>query len=330
MAQQPAMLQHGGMRGFEHLEHHNPHGAGGGGPVMDEFLDHMFAMPPASCFDMVPRGGVAGWEYSSSNGNSNAASAATVAGHQASAAAMAGGQGPQGDSNGSIGQKLFTMSLLPPGLLSGVLGGGQGLSNNKKGSESIEFGGLESQMQQDSAAREGRNELIEGGGGEESNRRVRIAGGGSGGDVGNGGAGGQVGGGMAAAAGHGTSLTRSASLGSSGSEDSGPQQQQRNGGGKGGDPSGTGAPVAPTWFNGGGVSQMPMGLAPAKAENVLVLGEIDSHDTQSLGKRFREDDEALLHEGRPRTTVCVLSWTSHECVLNLHLVFHANLGCLVF
>lgn len=310
MAQQPAMLQHGGMRGFEHLEHHNPHGAGGGGPVMDEFLDHMFAIPPASCFDMGPRGGVAGWEYSSSNGSSNAAAAAaaTVAGHQASAAAMAGGQGPQGDNNSGMG-KLFTMSLMPPGLLSGVLGGNQGLSNNKKGNESIEFGGLDSQMQQDSSAREGRNELIEGGGGEESTRRVRIPGGGSGGDGGNGGAGGQMGG-MAAAAGHGTSLTRSASLGSSGSEDSGPQQQQqqqRNGGGKGGDQSGTGAPVAPTWYNGGGVSQMPMGLTPAKAENVLVLGEIDSHDTQSLGKRFREDDDALLHEGRPRTTVCILS-----------------------
>lgn len=94
------------------------------------------------------------------------------------------------------------------------------------------------------------------------------------------------------------SLTRSASLGSSGSEDSGGAQPAK------GDNSPP--PVAPTWRQPyvGSVPPLPMTITQAKAESIMGLGEINSHDTQSLGKRFRDDDEAPLRDSRPGTTVC--------------------------
>lgn len=90
-------------------------------------------------------------------------------------------------------------------------------------------------------------------------------------------------------------LTRSVSLGSSASEESGPQQ------GKGDQLMGS--MVAPSKHlqqpyggAGSGVPTLPMNFAPAKAENVMLVGEMDSHNAH--GKRFREDED-----GRPRPTV---------------------------
>uniref|UniRef100_A0A7I4B7A5 BHLH domain-containing protein n=1 Tax=Physcomitrium patens TaxID=3218 RepID=A0A7I4B7A5_PHYPA len=89
-------------------------------------------------------------------------------------------------------------------------------------------------------------------------------------------------------------LTRSVSLGSSASEESGPQQ------GKGDQLMGS--MVAPSKHlqqpyggAGSGVPTLPMNFAPAKAENVMLVGEMDSHNAH--GKRFREDED-----GRPRPT----------------------------
>jgi hypothetical protein len=96
---------------------------------------------------------------------------------------------------------------------------------------------------------------------------------------------------------HGDSLTRSLSLGSSASEDSGPQQ------GKGDQLMGSVVAPAnhlqqPYGGAGSGVPPRPMNFSQAKAENVLLVGEMDSHNAQTLGKRFRDDDDGLA-----RTTV---------------------------
>ncbi len=98
-----------------------------------------------------------------------------------------------------------------------------------------------------------------------------------------------------------SSLVRSVSMGSSGSEDSGGQP------GQGGDHSSS-PPTAPTWQQPyvGVVPPLPTNLAHAKAENTLGRGGefSSSHDnTQTLGKRFREDEEGPLCENHSGITV---------------------------
>lgn len=84
------------------------------------------------------------------------------------------------------------------------------------------------------------------------------------------------------------SLTRSLSLGSSASEDSGPQQQKVV--------AGASQQQQPSYGAPGPGPSLPMNFP--KSENVMLVGEMDSHNAQSLGKRFREDDD-----NHPRTTV---------------------------
>ena len=249
MAQQPsttmmmAMQQqqvhggghHHGAMGFHHhgMGAQAPGVGGGGGagaPVMDEFLEHMFAMPGGGMFDM----------------------------------AGAGARGGQWDHNAG---KAF-----------GVGGLASGMGLGKKGNEGVEYGGLS-----DVQIRHHQQQQQQGGGGRGEGgagalpvtREVRNG-----------------------AAVHGDSLTRSLSLGSSASEDSGPQQ------GKGDQLMAS--VVAPSNHlqqpyggAGSGVPPLPMNFAQAKAESVLLVGEMDSHNAQTLGKRFRDDDDGL-----PRTTVC--------------------------
>lgn len=86
------------------------------------------------------------------------------------------------------------------------------------------------------------------------------------------------------------SLTRSLSLGSSASEDSGPQQQQQQK-----VVAGASQQQQPSYGAPGPGPSLPMNFA--KTENVMLVGEMDSHNAQSLGKRFREDDD-----NHPRTT----------------------------
>ncbi|KAG0625921.1 hypothetical protein M758_2G088500 [Ceratodon purpureus] len=154
------------------------------------------------------------------------------------------------------------------------VGGGAGkafMGMGKKGGDGVDYGLSEVQIrhhQQQQNPSGGGGRVGEGGGGAPGAREVR-----NGGTV------------------HGDSLTRSLSLGSSASEDSGPQQgkasvgnhlqqQQQAYGGAG-----------------SGVPPLPMNFAQAKAENVLMVGEMDSHNAQTLGKRFRDDDDGL-----PRAT----------------------------
>ncbi|CAK9189478.1 unnamed protein product, partial [Sphagnum troendelagicum] len=112
-----------------------------------------------------------------------------------------------------------------------------------------------------------------------------------------------TGGAMNAAAGPrgSSSLVRSVSMGSSGSEDSGGQP------GQGGDHSSS-PPTAPNWQQPyvGVVPPLPTNLAHAKAENTLGRGgEFGSSrdNTQTLGKRFREDEEGPLCENHSGITV---------------------------
>ncbi len=98
-----------------------------------------------------------------------------------------------------------------------------------------------------------------------------------------------------------SSLVRSVSMGSSGSEDSGGQP------GQGGDHSSSPA-TAPTWQQPyvGVVPPLPTNLAHAKAENTLGGGgEFSSSydNTQTLGKRFREDEDGPLSENHSGITV---------------------------
>lgn len=186
--------------------------------------------------------------------------------------AGAGGRGGQWDYNvGSSAGKAFGVG----GMSSGV-----GVGLTKKGNEGVDYGLSDVQIrhhhQQQQQQPQGAVGRGEGGTGALPVAR----------EVRNG------------AVGHGDSLTRSLSLGSSASEDSGPQQ------GKGDQLMGSG--VAPSNhlqqpYGGGGGSGVPplsINFAQAKAENVLLVGEMDSHNVQSLGKRFRDDDDGL-----PRTTV---------------------------
>lgn len=143
----------------------------------------------------------------------------------------------------------------------------------KKASDGVDYGLSEVQIrhQQQQQQSQQQNQSGRGEGGSGGGREVRNG-----------------------AAVHGDSLTRSLSLGSSASEDSGPQQ-------------GKASVVAPGNHlqqqqpyggAGSGVPPLPMNFAQAKAENVLMVGEMDSHNAQTLGKRFRDDDDGL-----PRATV---------------------------
>lgn len=181
--------------------------------------------------------------------------------------AGAGGRGQQWDYNvSSAASKGF--------------GVGGMSSLGKKGNEGVDYGLSEVQIRH----QQQQQQQQQGGGG-----RGEVQGGSGGGAVREARNGGAV---------HGDSLTRSLSLGSSASEDSGPQQ------GKGDQLMAS--VVAPSSHlqqpsyggAGSGVPPLPMNFAQAKAENVMLVGEMDSHNAQSLGKRFREDDE-----GHPRTTV---------------------------
>jgi hypothetical protein len=116
----------------------------------------------------------------------------------------------------------------------------------------------------------------------------------------------------------GGSLTGSASVGSSGSEDSGGQLGR-------GDHSPP-PPTALTWqqqqqqppYVGAVPPPLPMSLAQAKVENILGRGEFNSHNAQMLGKRFREDEEGLLHENHSGITVRPAEF--HESALQSWLV----------
>jgi hypothetical protein len=107
------------------------------------------------------------------------------------------------------------------------------------------------------------------------------------------------------------SLTRSTSVGSSGSEDSGGQL------GRG---DHCPPPAAPTWCQpyAGMVPHLPMNPAQTKAEHVLCHGEFSSQDAPSLGKRFREDDEDSLCENHSGITVTPQSLVHQLTILILH------------
>lgn len=149
----------------------------------------------------------------------------------------------------------------------GVGGMSSGVGLSKKGNEGVDYGLSEVQIRQHQHQQQGG-----GGRGEGGSSAVREAR-------------------------NGDSLTRSLSLGSSASEDSGSQQQ-----GKGDQlMASVGAPPSSHLqqpYAGSGVPPLPINFAQAKAENVMLVGEMDSHNAQSLGKRFREDDDS-----HPRTTV---------------------------
>ncbi|KAH8951573.1 hypothetical protein BDL97_09G035000 [Sphagnum fallax] len=284
-------------------------------PAMEEFLEHIFAMP---------------WDY-------NAGAGAMAMERVGADFAMVGvGANNNGDNNNidsggssmsTAAQKRFTMSLTPPGLLNnGTLVGGnqasalvssQALVNQvleekkESGVESVHCSAddalitthLHQQQQQlqgeetqsprilclcllflrrsVSFVRQDAGELA-----TERRRESRFAA-----DV-------QdflEGWSCLIYLGWVASLTRSTSVGSSGSEDSGGQL------GRG---DHCPPPAAPTWCQpyAGMVPHLPMNPAQTKAEHVLCHGEFSSQDALSLGKRFREDDEDSLCENHSGIT----------------------------
>ncbi|KAH9573722.1 hypothetical protein CY35_01G015800 [Sphagnum magellanicum] len=266
-------------------------------PVIDEFLEQIFAMP---------------WEYNNAGAGGMGMERAGTGG----AVMMAGGgvdannsnnSTTNGSSSSSMGaaaaQKLFTMSLMPTTRLlnnGGTLGalGGQHVREEKNESSGLESGHYSAaeeaviaarlHQQQQQQGKELRGEAC-------AMERVTLATQ----EPGSGSPGLQQ---MNAAAGPrgSSSLVRSVSMGSSGSEDSGGQP------GQGGDHSSSPS-TAPTWQQPyvGVVPPLPTNLAHAKAENTLGRGGefSSSHDnTQTLGKRFREDEEGPLCENHSGIT----------------------------
>ncbi|KAH9572880.1 hypothetical protein CY35_02G174800 [Sphagnum magellanicum] len=252
-------------------------------PVMDEFLEDMFAMP---------------WDY-------NAGQGAMVMERAGTGAAMAGVEAASNiNHNSNIGgsssmaaaaqqqQKMFSMPLIQqqPRLLSNNNNGSGALSGVDQAQlVSSQASQLSSQQQQQ--GKEMRSEVC---GMEGVSVAAQEPGSGS-----------STGLQMSNAAGlqqqQGGSLTGSASVGSSGSEDSGGQLGR-------GDHSPP-PPTALTWqqqqqspYVGAVPPPLSMSLAQAKVENILGRGEFNPHNAQMLGKRFREDEEGLLHENHSGIT----------------------------
>lgn len=95
-----------------------------------------------------------------------------------------------------------------------------------------------------------------------------------------------------------TTLTRSPSVGSSGSEGSGGPQSP--------------PPIAPTWRQPyvGGVPPLPLGLGQAKPESLL---RGDSGEAHLLGKRSRDDDEVSIRGTHSGNNVSALESRHFIC-----------------
>ncbi|CAM6098053.1 unnamed protein product [Calypogeia fissa] len=225
---------------FEQAEHSAP-------PGMEEFLDQMFSLPS--------------WNDMGGGGANNAGRAPCDYNAVGAAAAT---------RLGVDAQKLFTMSLLPTGLL------------GSQHTRDLQHGGPDSAHVGDSVIYTNDDNLLSG-------PRVRSLQDNSSAAPGIGSRGGGGGGGA-------TTLTRSPSVGSSGSEGSdGPQSPP---------------PIAPTWRQPyvGGVPPLPLGLGQAKPESLLrgdsgeahLLGkrcrdddEVSMRETHS-GNNLREGPQGLF------------------------------------
>ncbi|KAL2645353.1 hypothetical protein R1flu_012940 [Riccia fluitans] len=200
-------------------------------PAMDEFLEQMLSIP-SSWSDRPP------WE------NFNAAAAAAAAGRL-----------------GVDAQKLFTMSLLPPGLL----GAGTASHNNNHHQRDLQDGADSAHVADSVLNYPNDDSHLLGArlrGLQEHSSSNPVPG-------------------IGTRA--GATLTRSPSVGSSGSE-----------GSAGGGPQSP-PPIAPTWRQPyvGGVPPLPMVLGPAKPESLL---RGDSGEAHLLGKRPRDEDEVSMRD----------------------------------
>ncbi|KAG6548091.1 hypothetical protein Mapa_010371 [Marchantia paleacea] len=210
-------------------------------PPMDEFLEQMFSLPSWS---EMGGAGRAPWEF-----NAAAAGAATRLGVDA--------------------QKLFTMSLLPPGLLGGPHTNNNATSNNNNNNSGRDLqDGADSAHVGDSVLGYSNDDHLLGArlrGLQETPSAVP---------------------GIGTRA--GATLTRSPSVGSSGSEGSGGPQSP--------------PPIAPTWRQPyvGGVPPLPLGLGQAKPETLL---RGDSGEAHLLGKRPRDEDEVSMRDAHTGNNV---------------------------
>nr|ANO58446.1 bHLH transcription factor [Marchantia polymorpha] len=221
-------------------------------PPMDEFLEQMFSLPSWS---EMAGAGRAPWEF-----NAAAAGAATRLGVDA--------------------QKLFTMSLLPPGLLGGphtsttTTNNNNTNNNNATSNNNNNHSGRDLQDGADSAHV---GDSVLGYSNDDHLLGARLRG---------------LQETPSSVPGIGTragaTLTRSPSVGSSGSEGSGGPQSP--------------PPIAPTWRQPyvGGVPPLPLGLGQAKPETLL---RGDSGEAHLLGKRPRDEDEVSMREAHTGNNV---------------------------
>ncbi|KAL3698692.1 hypothetical protein R1sor_012768 [Riccia sorocarpa] len=225
---------HHQLSAMQQFEQQAEHGA----PAMDEFLEQMLSMP-SSWSDRPP------WE------NFNAAAAAA-------AAAAAGRLGVDA-------QKLFTMSLLPPGLLGAGTGSQNTNTNNNNNNHPRDLqDGADSAHVADSVLNYSNDDSHLLGARLRGLQEHSSSAPGMGSRPGG-------------------TLTRSPSVGSSGSE-----------GSAGGGPQSP-PPIAPTWRQPyvGGVPPLPLGLGPTKPESLL---RGDSGEAHLLGKRPRDEDEVSMRD----------------------------------